>query len=885
MRYYQNVNRPLENYVAPVDLQVAGNAYNTLQQGHIKALELESKLGKTIAELPLNESEEAFRQELFDGINSAIDANSVKGNAYYSIPALIKAEGNIAKNPELIGKLKAQQDYTNFINSVNANKELSSDEKEYYKAMNPYRNGDIIENGKKVGYDASFRWTPNKVMRRKADYEKIFQQGLKLAAEEVTNGQYYRWVDANGNPTANPMESFDGEIYYEVAGQKKVLSKDKIYQSVLAVANRDPYFNESIDQDRDVSEWKLGKNEAFNDENQEGINKGEVLAKYTYDDITKRADGSIMSRDEYIKSLFDKSAEVAAYTIENYKTSYGSGLKTYKAAEQAKQAAEFAAQFGSYNGSGIGGGYGNGNETLFPFQSQNPIGNVVIKTNQGQEATKNKNAALGNIQNTYYSLFGNLDESNVDTMIDRILSSEEVSPELKHSIKQQSRVYNESVNILNNIESKLNNKSSDKFKFGLKVTEGLPFDENDTKYDKRAVKIQNQFFKNGDGVIRIPNQNVLNDFISSSDKLIKDGIISYDGKETITIPKDNKNYLLQILDNLNTANLKYDSDLLGLNKLGVYLLPRNPKETKDFNTKSFIAKASRLYRQGKAFADEDSDIYYANQQEIEVPLESIADRSFADYTLRNAKKLGLTNEKRTEMDYEGKYAHERILDLAKTPIDKQYYNIFRRGEDGKFRLIEDENEFSEVVKSLNTSATNNKLNGLPVSADLAYSPLNDLGGYFFSIRNKDGEETDQIYIPGFGENEARDIIYNNPAYQAKTNITDVTKNKVPRIIMDNRELNTTSGNISIYPVEGDSDSVEVVLGNHSVVLDKQNAVNLTSVLFEFRDIYDKLSVGYPITQQEANSVNNYIIPTIANYFNLSKEIVDEALDLNRLISY
>lgn len=879
MRYYQNVNRPLENYVAPVDLQVAGNAYNTLQQGHIKALELESKLGKTIAELPLNESEEAFRQELFDGINSAIDANSVKGNAYYSIPALIKAEGNIAKNPELIGKLKAQQDYTNFINSVDANKELSSDEKEYYKAMNPYRNGDIIKNGKKIGYDASFKWTPNKVMRRKADYEKIFQQGLKLAAEEVSNGQYYRWIDANGNPTANPMESFDGEIYYEVAGQKKVLSKDKIYQSVLAVANRDPYFNESIDQDRDVSKWKLAKNELFNDENKEGINNGEVLAKYTYDDITKRADGSIMSRDEYIKSLFDKSAEVAAYTIENYKTSYGKGLKTYKAADQANQAAKLATQFGSYNGSGIG------NESLFPFQSQNPIGNVVIKTNQGQEATKNRNAALGKIQNTYLSLFGNLDESDVDTMIDRILASDKVSPELKYSIKRDSRAYNESTNILNNIESKLNNTSSDKLRFGLKVTEGLPFDENDTKYDKKAIKIQNQFFENGDGIIKISNQNALSDFEKISDKLLKDGIITHDGKGTITVPKSSKNYLLQILDNLNTVNLKYDSDFLGLNKLGIYLSPRNQKETKDFNTKTFVAKASRLYRQGQAFADEDSDIYYTNQQEIEVPLESIADRSFADYTLRNAKKLGLTDEKRTEMDYEGKYAHERILDLAKAPIDKKYYNIFRRGDDGKFRLIEDENEFSQVVKNLNTSATNKKLNGLPVSADLAYSPLNDLGGYFFSIRNKDGEETDQIYIPGFGENEARDIIYNNPAYKAKLNITDVTKNKVPRIIMDNRELNTTSGNISIYPSDENQDKVIITLGDNIGLFSKQDAVNVTSVLFQFRNIYDKLSVGYPITQQEANSVNNYIIPTIANYFNLSKEIVDEALDLNRLISY
>ena len=49
MKFYQNVKRDL---VPPVDLQVLGNTYNTLQQGHIKAVELGSQLRTQIANLP-----------------------------------------------------------------------------------------------------------------------------------------------------------------------------------------------------------------------------------------------------------------------------------------------------------------------------------------------------------------------------------------------------------------------------------------------------------------------------------------------------------------------------------------------------------------------------------------------------------------------------------------------------------------------------------------------------------------------------------------------------------------------------------------------------------------------------------------------------------------
>ena len=41
MKYYQNVERPI---LPPVDLSVMQKTYDTLEQGHLKGVELASKL-------------------------------------------------------------------------------------------------------------------------------------------------------------------------------------------------------------------------------------------------------------------------------------------------------------------------------------------------------------------------------------------------------------------------------------------------------------------------------------------------------------------------------------------------------------------------------------------------------------------------------------------------------------------------------------------------------------------------------------------------------------------------------------------------------------------------------------------------------------------------
>ena len=51
MKYYQNVERPI---LPPVDLSIMQKTYDTLEQGHLKGVELASKLRSAIAQLPLN---------------------------------------------------------------------------------------------------------------------------------------------------------------------------------------------------------------------------------------------------------------------------------------------------------------------------------------------------------------------------------------------------------------------------------------------------------------------------------------------------------------------------------------------------------------------------------------------------------------------------------------------------------------------------------------------------------------------------------------------------------------------------------------------------------------------------------------------------------------
>ena len=60
-------------YVPSVDLTTLGNTFNTLEEGHKKAIQTASELENTIAKLEMDESESDFKEGLIADIQNTIE--------------------------------------------------------------------------------------------------------------------------------------------------------------------------------------------------------------------------------------------------------------------------------------------------------------------------------------------------------------------------------------------------------------------------------------------------------------------------------------------------------------------------------------------------------------------------------------------------------------------------------------------------------------------------------------------------------------------------------------------------------------------------------------------------------------------------------------------
>ena len=95
-------------YIPSVDLTTLGNTFNTLEQGHKEAVKAASDLEITVANLPMNEDEDGFKQQLVNEIKNTIDENTIYGNSYGALDDLIMKIGNIKSDGRVIGRLRNQ---------------------------------------------------------------------------------------------------------------------------------------------------------------------------------------------------------------------------------------------------------------------------------------------------------------------------------------------------------------------------------------------------------------------------------------------------------------------------------------------------------------------------------------------------------------------------------------------------------------------------------------------------------------------------------------------------------------------------------------------------------------------------------------------------------
>lgn len=356
---FNPVFRPVVN---PIDLEKLGQAYDTLEQGHLKAIDSASAVEAELAKLDLNEAEDEWRQQQVNKIRSAITNNSTYGNAYGALDDVIRENGSIMSNPGMIGRLRAQQDYKKYIDNLEKRNDIPEDYKAYFKEQNTYNYKDITDNkGNIIG---GSKWNPAVQEVSTVPMSQLLDKALQWAAKESGGGSQTRWLDSQGKVTNDITKSVTGEIYSSATNKWERLSKDKLAAAVAAVIENTPGAKASLDQDYKIAKWKYDKSGGNNP------------------DITNK-DGILLTPEEYLNKRIDPFYKAATYYNQTSSTTYGEAWKAQLALARQQAAA------------GSGGASNRAGYSDILTTTTNPIriDNFVPSTAQAEISTNKQSIA------------------------------------------------------------------------------------------------------------------------------------------------------------------------------------------------------------------------------------------------------------------------------------------------------------------------------------------------------------------------------------------------------------------------------------------------------------------------------------------------------------
>lgn len=356
---FNPVFRPVVN---PIDLEKLGQAYDTLEQGHLKAIDTASAVEAELAKLDLNEAEDEWRQQQVNKIKSAITNNSTYGNAYGALDDVIRENGSIMSNPGMIGRLRAQQDYKKYIDNLEKRTDIPEDYKAYFKEQNTYNYKDITDSkGNIIG---GSKWNPAVQEVSTVPMSQLLDKALQWAAKESGGGSQTRWLDSQGKVTNDITKSVTGEIYSSATNKWERLSKDKLAAAVAAVIENTPGAKASLDQDYKIAKWKYDKSGGNNP------------------DITNK-DGILLTPEEYLNKRIDPFYKAATYYNQTSSTTYGEAWKAQLALARQQAAA------------GSGGASNRAGYSDILTTTTNPIriDNFVPSTAQAEISTNKQSIA------------------------------------------------------------------------------------------------------------------------------------------------------------------------------------------------------------------------------------------------------------------------------------------------------------------------------------------------------------------------------------------------------------------------------------------------------------------------------------------------------------
>lgn len=831
IQLFKPTYRTIQN---PVNLDILASTYNTLEKGHQQAVATSAAYAAKLAELDLNEAEDAWRQGEINKVRQALADNMVYGNAYAALDDVIKTYGDVSTNAGMLGRLRAQQDYKAYITNLEANDKISDDTKEMYRDLNKYYYEDKYDkNGNIVG---GTKWSP---IRREVDtipLNNLIIKSIELAAKDKGTISNTRWLNAAGQPTSNPNEAVDGEVFNKTTQSWERLGEDKIMQMLQGLIETTPGAKASLQQDYEVAMYKR--------------------TKYGSNPDVEDKNGVPLSAEDYLMKRIKPSVAAASYNNVITNTTYGDGLKTYKAAQKAA-----AAKVGATSSIKNDFGYYSSTST--------PITLSYDYTADLQTVKQNSTNSLKNIYKTLSGKDIDLDfdkatTEQINNAINTALNNSNLDEATKSKYILQTRKALRDLEESNYNYKQITDKIVDKDKiaqldFISKINGGGEIDVKNT-YGEKVIKLFNTLIGNNGEVIRYitDNEDVYNDIVNTLSGDTKGSIkdlgftVGTDsaGNKYIDLNKNNYNQIVAYANAINGARpsmlswqgLTTSENIVVLDKSG------NPINREfsgssgqvrhNFSNETLLNMISNIYT--SAAKDVEKQLSIIAPQTITISNENLPFQTFTEQKLLHNYELGLLEEKeynlidkRLSSDLTNKLINHNYSQTDMYSVsDEEGYGTLDRRIESKDRIDIGKNIIAAIgSKRFKISAAHNAIHGN--GSNITIYPTIDSEG------NAKGTPS-TYFIPGLIGEQAGLEFSNNSATKANDKIT--IGNEVGKRVMLSSNIDTPITGNQFIECLGNNQFV-YNRDNQKYIVNKSEAVTITQYMDEYQDIKDSFISG------------------------------------------
>lgn len=847
---FNPVFRPVVN---PIDLEKLGQAYDTLEQGHLKAIDTASAVEAELAKLDLNEAEDEWRQQQVNKIRSAITDNSTYGNAYGALDDVIRENGSIMSNPGMIGRLRAQQDYKKYIDNLEKRTDIPEDYKAYFKEQNTYNYKDITDSkGNIIG---GSKWNPAVQEVSTVPMSQLLDKALQWAAKESGGGSQTRWLDSQGKVTNDITKSVTGEIYSSATNKWERLSKDKLAAAVAAVIENTPGAKASLDQDYKIAKWKYDKSGGNNP------------------DITNK-DGILLTPEEYLNKRIDPFYKAATYYNQTSSTTYGEAWKAQLALARQQAVA------------GSGGASNRAGYSDILTTTTNPIriDNFVPSTAQAEIST-NKQSIADLLKASNPNLDFNLD-GKTSNDIKQLIKDNIKNPMEQYRALGNLEIIDDAQDYLNGLKEGQEPDMAEAFDTynAIVSMSDLP---KDNKYAKQYSKAVNNIFGSSQAIRQyFTSDDSFDGFIASiggENKAKSLGITfgTKNGKKYAELPRDynrslysfakasregisqNTNIFGAIWNDLKgTVNSYWGNNVVQVGNNGDEI-PVTGRDVQD-NILVGSAKSQNRVVFGDLVDFVDNRLKSKNDDLLKGGKLQVGQQVVTEPTPNAAElvfQLQTGAIKSSEFTNQYKVAKDQAMKAIRN-IDLTQTGALRVGDNNMFEAIdsEDRKELTAIIRS----AKENDLEIVAVQDFKTgeWSPqITILGTY--DNEGKLKREPITLYAPGGFDSAIVESWNNDTTFKAKKDI-NIYGAAGRNINLTNASAFANIDKITMIPT-GEGFNVYDKTNNRSLgSVSPQTAVDLRDTYYQWNDIYNLYQTGANVKPEAIQAIAEKTATNLAN---------------------